>query len=71
MVMERLIQEGVRTYDFLGGVSQHKLSWGGVVRESARLTVRGSGLRATVVAGLTRLAETTAPIRAALRRSPA
>ncbi len=71
MVMERLIQEGVRTYDFLGGVSQHKLSWGGTVRESARLTVRGSGLRATVVAGLTRLAERTAPIRAALRRSPA
>ena len=71
MLLERLIQEGVRTYDFLGGVSQHKLSWGGRIRESARLTVRGSGLRATVVAGLTRLAETTAPIRAALRRSPA
>ena len=27
MVFERLIAEGVRTYDFLAGVSRHKQSW--------------------------------------------
>jgi CelD/BcsL family acetyltransferase involved in cellulose biosynthesis len=71
MVLERLIAEGVRSYDFLGGVSSHKLSWGGDVTYSARLTLRGRTTRAGLAAGLARLAALTAPLRAALRRHPA
>jgi hypothetical protein len=66
--MEKLIEEGVGTYDFLAGVSSHKLSWGGTVKESARLTLKGSGPKAALVSGITRLAAMTAPLRSALRR---
>jgi len=68
MVVERLIGEGVGVYDFLGGVSSHKLSWGGTVKESARLKLRGAGARARIVSGIERFAAATAPLRAALRR---
>jgi CelD/BcsL family acetyltransferase involved in cellulose biosynthesis len=71
MIVERLIAEGVGAYDFLAGVTDHKLSWGGTVKESARLTVRGSGPRAAIVAGITRVAAATAPLRAAFRRGSA
>ena len=65
MIVERLIAEGVGAYDFLAGVTDHKLSWGGTVKESARLTLRGRGPRAALVSGITRVAAATA---AALRR---
>jgi len=68
IVMERLIEEGVGTYDFLAGVSSHKLSWGGTVKESTRLTLKGSGAKAALVSGISRLAAVTAPLRSALRR---
>lgn len=64
MVLQQLIQEGCRTYDFLGGVSQHKLSWGGEVKESARLALRGPGMRGALLAGTIRLAAALAPLRA-------
>lgn len=52
MVFERLIAEGWSSYDFLAGVTDHKLSWGGTVKESARLSARGRGWRGRLVAGL-------------------
>jgi len=52
MVFERLIAEGWPIYDFLAGVTDHKLSWGGTVKESARLSARGRGWRGQLVAGL-------------------
>jgi CelD/BcsL family acetyltransferase involved in cellulose biosynthesis len=33
------IKRGVAVYDFLGGVSQHKLNWAAQVKESVRLTI--------------------------------
>jgi CelD/BcsL family acetyltransferase involved in cellulose biosynthesis len=69
MTIEAMIQEGVRTYDFLAGVTSHKLSWGGTVKESVRMTLRGSGARAALASGITFLAAARARIRAALSRS--
>lgn len=66
MTVETLIAEGVRTYDFLAGVTDHKLSWGGSVKESLRLTLRGSGAKAALATGITKLAAARARIRAAL-----
>jgi CelD/BcsL family acetyltransferase involved in cellulose biosynthesis len=63
MVFERLIAEGWSSYDFLAGVTDHKLSWGGTVKESARLSARGRGWRGRLVAGLLGAAAT-------LRRAP-
>ncbi len=39
------IRRGIDVYDFLGGVSQHKLNWGAKVKESARLTIARSTVR--------------------------
>jgi len=69
MTLERMIQEGVRAYDFLAGVTSHKLSWGGTVKESLRFTLRGSGPYAALATGMTRLAAARARIRALMTRS--
>lgn len=69
MTIEAMIQGGVRTYDFLAGVTSHKLSWGGTVKESEWLTLRGSGAGAALASGLTLLAAARDRIRAALSRS--
>lgn len=68
-VFETMIGDGVRAYDFLGGVTSHKLSWGGTVKESARLAWHGSGARAALASGLVRLSAARARIRSALSRS--
>lgn len=68
-VFEALIGDGIRAYDFLGGVTSHKLSWGGTVKESARIASRGTGARGALASGLVRLAAARARIRAALSRS--
>jgi CelD/BcsL family acetyltransferase involved in cellulose biosynthesis len=68
MVIERMIGEGVRAYDFLRGVTSHKLSWGGAEKESVRLTLRGSGPRAALASGITRLVAARARLRTALAR---
>ncbi len=39
------IRRGVAAYDFLGGVSEHKLLWGAAVKESVRLTIVRPTLR--------------------------
>jgi CelD/BcsL family acetyltransferase involved in cellulose biosynthesis len=69
MTLEAMIREGVRSYDFLGGVTTHKLSWGGAVKESVRFTLRGSGPYAVLASGMRRLAAARARIRAVLSRS--
>jgi len=68
MVLEECIREGFRTYDFLGGVTQHKRSWGGEIKESARFTCRGTSAWGGIYIGLTgasvlldRLRRRTAP----------
>ena len=43
LVLEESVREGLHTYDFLGGVTQHKLSWAGEVKESTRFTCLGKG----------------------------
>lgn len=69
MALESMIAEGIRAYDFLAGVTSHKLSWGGTVKESARLALRGSGPRAALASGLVRLAAARSRLRSALSRS--
>lgn len=44
LVLRRLIAEGWRRYDFLAGVTEHKRSWGGRVKEGRRLFARGPTL---------------------------
>lgn len=39
LVFADSIRRGVAVYDFLGGVSQHKLNWAAQVKESVRLTL--------------------------------
>jgi len=69
MTIEAMIQDGLQTYDFLAGVTSHKLSWGGTVKESLRLTLRGSGARAAIASGLSLLSAARARLRAAFSRS--
>ncbi len=38
LVIEKIINEGVEIYDFLGGVSEHKRSWGVVENHTLNLT---------------------------------
>lgn len=71
MVLERLIGEGWRAYDFLAGVTEHKKSWSGETKESLRLFARGPGLRGAGVAALERLAAAAGPLRRAVRSAPA
>lgn len=68
MTIEAMIQDGVRTYDFLAGVTPHKLSWGGTVKESACFTLRGTGPFAALASGMRRLAAARARIRSVLSR---
>jgi CelD/BcsL family acetyltransferase involved in cellulose biosynthesis len=69
MTIEAMIGDGVRAYDFLAGVTEHKRSWGGAVKESVRFTLRGSGPYAALATGLRRLASARARIRSAFSRS--
>lgn len=69
MSIEAMIADGVRVYDFLAGVTEHKRSWGGMTKESARLTLRGSGPYAALATGMRRLAAARAKIRSVLSRN--
>jgi peptidoglycan/xylan/chitin deacetylase (PgdA/CDA1 family)/CelD/BcsL family acetyltransferase involved in cellulose biosynthesis len=40
--LRSMIAEGVREYDFLGGVAQHKLDWGSSAKQSVKLRVAAS-----------------------------
>ncbi|MGH7301844.1 MAG: GNAT family N-acetyltransferase [Candidatus Rokuibacteriota bacterium] len=44
-VLRDCIERGLVTYDFLGGVTTHKLSWGGSVKESVRVAIGRPTLR--------------------------
>ena len=68
MAIEQAIDEKRNAYDMLAGVTDHKLSWGGGVKEGLRLLVRGPGLRGRLVTLATHVAAATAPLR---RRSAA
>ncbi|HSQ61196.1 MAG TPA: GNAT family N-acetyltransferase [Acidobacteriota bacterium] len=67
MVLEGLIAEGCTAYDFLAGVTDHKRSWGGTVKESLRLFARGP----TPAGALVALAERSARAIRARRRAAA
>lgn len=56
MVLERLIAQRWTAYDFLAGVTEHKRSWGGTVKESVRMIARGSSIAGATVAALERTA---------------
>lgn len=66
MVLEGLIAQGWTAYDFLGGVTEHKRSWGGAEKESLRLFARGPSPAGALIA----LAERSARAWRA-RRNPA
>ena len=68
MVLERAIAEGFRTYDFLAGATEHKLSWAGQEKESVRLAGRGPGLMGLAASGLAGLGRALEPLRGGLRR---
>jgi CelD/BcsL family acetyltransferase involved in cellulose biosynthesis len=63
MAIEQAIGEGLKGYDMLAGVTDHKLSWGGAAKESLRLLVRGPGFRGRLVSLATRAASATAALR--------
>jgi len=44
-VFRDCIEGGLATYDFLGGVTRHKLSWGGQVKQSVRISIGCSKLK--------------------------
>ena len=43
--IREFLQEGLKEYDFLGGVSRHKTDWGGEVKHSKRIVLAGGGYR--------------------------
>jgi CelD/BcsL family acetyltransferase involved in cellulose biosynthesis len=43
-VMRDCIERGVSVYDFLGGVTRHKLSWGASTKKSCRIATASSGI---------------------------
>lgn len=43
--IREFIKEGLKEYDFLGGVSRHKTDWGGEVKHSKRIVLAGGGYR--------------------------
>lgn len=45
--LRSMIADGVREYDFLGGVAQHKLDWGASAKQSIKLRVAASQSAAT------------------------
>lgn len=45
--LRSMIAEGVREYDFLGGVAQHKLDWGASAKQSVKLRIAASQAAAT------------------------
>ena len=55
-VFQDCIERGIRVYDFLGGVTQHKLSWGSDVKKSLRLTAGRKGARSFLYFDLPRAA---------------
>ncbi len=55
--IERLIAEGVRTYDFMAGDSRHKREWGGRPRPCATLAFALPGWRARLAYGLRALVD--------------
>jgi len=52
MSIERLIEEGVRHYDFMGGDSSHKRDWGGVPRPCTTIAFALPRWRAKLAYGL-------------------
>jgi CelD/BcsL family acetyltransferase involved in cellulose biosynthesis len=48
-VMRDCIQRGIQSYDFLAGVTQHKLSWGATVHFNARVTAGPRSVRNTIL----------------------
>ena len=48
LVFGDCIERGVKRYDFLGGVTEHKLSWGAEVKYSRRVWTAGRGLKTWV-----------------------
>jgi len=69
MSIEAMIADRIRVYDFLAGVTEHKLSWGGATKESARLTLRGSGPYAALATGMRKLAAARAKLRSVISKS--
>jgi len=65
LVFEAAIQEQIRVYDFLGGVTQHKLSWAGEIKESTRFTCRGRGQWGGLYFGLSGLSTALTRLRRA------
>ena len=47
-VFQDCVEKRVAVYDFLGGTNQHKISWGGQVKETVRLLVGNRRLRAAL-----------------------
>lgn len=45
--LRSMIAEGVREYDFLGGVAQHKLDWGASAKQSVKRRIAASQLAVT------------------------
>ena len=50
--IEKLIEEGVRSYDFMAGGSRHKRDWGGEERGATTIAFALPGLRARLASGL-------------------
>ncbi len=53
-VMRDCIERGVTTYDFLGGVTSHKLSWGAEVKRSLRFTAGRATAKNRILFGVPR-----------------
>jgi CelD/BcsL family acetyltransferase involved in cellulose biosynthesis len=51
VMTQRLIEEGVRAYDFMAGQSQHKTEWGGRARECSTVAFALPRLRARISYG--------------------
>lgn len=47
--VQQFIQEGLREYDFLGGIGRHKSDWGALVKQSKRIALAGTTLRNVLV----------------------
>jgi peptidoglycan/xylan/chitin deacetylase (PgdA/CDA1 family)/CelD/BcsL family acetyltransferase involved in cellulose biosynthesis len=43
--IRRFIEEGIREYDFLGGIGRHKADWGAVAKQSGRMVIARESMK--------------------------
>jgi peptidoglycan/xylan/chitin deacetylase (PgdA/CDA1 family)/CelD/BcsL family acetyltransferase involved in cellulose biosynthesis len=63
--VQALIKDGVREYDFMGGIGRHKMDWGAEVKQSKRLLIAPKSYQSLV---LLRGPEWEAAARASVRK---